>query len=196
MGSLSKDFHVTIKVKNGRIISRMRELGISSVAELSRISGANHQVIGHILRLQKRPFALGEWIEAAYDISSALRCEPEDLWPEHIAHLKARSGEVSFEADLEEVQAIASQVDRADLLDRANLPRLLTALTPRQREVVEKRYGLNDAELTLDAVAADHGVSKERIRQIEMKALRNLAKEHVRQVNLAARKQLKVSVNG
>ena len=48
-------------------------------------------------------------------------------------------------------------------------------LNERERKVLEYRYGLNDGnEMTLEEVAKVFGLTKERIRQIEAKALRKL----------------------
>lgn len=186
---MSKDFHVTVRVKNGRIIRRMRELGFTSVVSLARVAGVDHVRVGEVIRFARLPTARGDWSSVAYSISAALRCEPEDLWPEHIARLKARSGEMSFEADLEDVQNIATQLQEQEFIDRANLPKLLAHLNERQRNVITSRFGLGgDGERTFDEVALEHGVSKERIRQIEIKALRKMAEAHKNSVNDAARK--------
>jgi RNA polymerase primary sigma factor len=61
-------------------------------------------------------------------------------------------------------------------LTAAELPTLLSALMPREREVLRARFGLGDAPAqTLREVAADVGLSAERVRQIEQCALGKLA---------------------
>ena len=51
----------------------------------------------------------------------------------------------------------------------------LAPLTPRQRDIVQLRYGLKTAEgQTLAAIGKRYGVTRERIRQIEAQALRAL----------------------
>jgi len=48
-------------------------------------------------------------------------------------------------------------------------------LTERERSVIEMRFGLNDGkDHTLEEVGRAFGVTRERIRQIEAKALRKL----------------------
>jgi RNA polymerase primary sigma factor len=55
------------------------------------------------------------------------------------------------------------------------LKNLLNQLTERERRVLQLRYGLIDGqERTLESVGREFGVTRERIRQIEVKALRKL----------------------
>jgi len=57
----------------------------------------------------------------------------------------------------------------------ANLDNWLSKLNDKQREVVERRFGLHGYEnSTLEQVATELGVTRERVRQIQMDALRRL----------------------
>jgi RNA polymerase primary sigma factor len=61
-------------------------------------------------------------------------------------------------------------VDQTLLRDR--IAEVLRSLTPREREVVELRFGLKDGQpRTLDEVARCYGITRERIRQIEARSL-------------------------
>jgi len=58
---------------------------------------------------------------------------------------------------------------------QANLESWLSRLNEKQREVVERRFGLHGYEnSTLEEVANELGVTRERVRQIQMDALRRL----------------------
>ena len=61
------------------------------------------------------------------------------------------------------------------LLLKSRLAGVLSTLTERERRVLELRFGLKDGdEYTLEEVGKQYKVTRERIRQIEAKALRKL----------------------
>jgi RNA polymerase nonessential primary-like sigma factor len=58
---------------------------------------------------------------------------------------------------------------------RANLEDWISQLSEKQREVVERRFGLHGHEVsTLEQVGIEIGVTRERVRQIQVEALRRL----------------------
>jgi RNA polymerase primary sigma factor len=62
----------------------------------------------------------------------------------------------------------------ANLL-KERIGEVLRSLTPREREVIELRFGLKDGQpRTLDEVARCYGITRERIRQIEARSLLKL----------------------
>ncbi len=63
----------------------------------------------------------------------------------------------------------------AKVLLREDLETVLDTLTPRERDVLKLRYGLDDGRMkTLEEIGQIFNVTRERIRQIEAKALRKL----------------------
>jgi RNA polymerase primary sigma factor len=63
----------------------------------------------------------------------------------------------------------------AKVLLREDLEGVLETLTPRERDVLKLRYGLDDGRMkTLEEIGQIFNVTRERIRQIEAKALRKL----------------------
>lgn len=67
----------------------------------------------------------------------------------------------------------ADTVTNSDLKERVR--EVLKSLTPREEKVIKMRFGIDVAsEHTLEEVGKDFGVTRERVRQIEVKALRKL----------------------
>jgi RNA polymerase primary sigma factor len=84
--------------------------------------------------------------------------------------------EDSHLGDFIEDRAAISPIDHvivANLKDQTN--KVLRTLTPREEQVLKMRFGVGDgAEHTLEEVGRSFNVTRERIRQIESKALRKL----------------------
>ena len=57
--------------------------------------------------------------------------------------------------------------------------KILNSLTPREAKVLRMRFGINmNTDHTLEEVGEEFGVTRERIRQIESKALERI-REHI-----------------
>src|SRR5579875_175732 len=84
-------------------------------------------------------------------------------------------GERALEDFLDDPDAAnpGQQVDQHLLRER--IAEVLRSLTPREREVIELRFGLKDGQpRTLEEVARTYGITRERIRQIEARGLLKL----------------------
>jgi RNA polymerase primary sigma factor len=77
---------------------------------------------------------------------------------------------------IEDTQAISPIEGISNLKLRSDIDDLLKTLTPREEKVIRMRFGLeaNGREHTLEEVGKHFAVTRERIRQIEAKALRKL----------------------
>ena len=76
---------------------------------------------------------------------------------------------------IEDDKAAAPQDMAAFALLKEQLIEILDTLTPREEMVIRLRYGIDDGHpRTLEEVGKEFGVTRERIRQIEAKALRKL----------------------
>lgn len=168
------DFSVKVTIRNARLLRAMQKAGYETQAALARAMGRHVGHVNCLFSFRSSPLLEnGEWSELAMDISSMLRCEPEELWPDQIKYVRMQknSREVSMSAD--EVKAIAAP--RVMQIDRAALSRLLNALSPKDKKVLELRYGLDGGGgMTLEEVAKEFGVTRERIRQHELRAIRTM----------------------
>jgi RNA polymerase nonessential primary-like sigma factor len=99
---------------------------------------------------------------------------------EHIASLDAPL-DIDPNHTMAEVIADNNCEDPLSLLQTSEVGSLLAdwlgQLTERQRSVIERRYGLNGIDVaTLDVIAIDLGLTRERVRQIQVEALDRLRK--------------------
>jgi RNA polymerase nonessential primary-like sigma factor len=101
--------------------------------------------------------------------------------------LRYREQPISLDAPLDRDQGLTVRDGVADdaavspelLLHVSSIERFvgewLAELTDRQRRVIERRYGLNGCDVAaLDELASEMGVTRERIRQIQVEALEKL----------------------
>lgn len=99
---------------------------------------------------------------------------------EHIASLDAPL-DIDPNHTMAEIIADDGSSDPESLLQSSEIGTLLddwlAQLSERQRIVVERRYGLNGQDVaTLDSIATDLGLTRERVRQIQMEGLDRLRK--------------------
>ena len=77
---------------------------------------------------------------------------------------------------IEDTSVVSPAHSAASAMLRDEVSEVLKTLTPREAKVIRLRFGLTDdgAQRTLEEVGAFFNVTRERIRQIEAKALRKL----------------------
>jgi RNA polymerase primary sigma factor len=112
------------------------------------------------------------WRRASAKVRRIIRISQEPMSLE----MPIGTGEDSSLADFIEDESIPGPIDTASReLLREQMRDLLDSLSPRERGVLELRFGLKDGQgRTLEEVGRIFGVTRERVRQIEAKALRKL----------------------
>jgi RNA polymerase sigma factor (sigma-70 family) len=181
-----KDYLVEIKIKNNYLFSKMRENNITSINQLSVLSKTQPQQGGQIANLKVVPFnrygKIKEWIVRIADV---LNCEPLDLFPHQHIDKYLDTNKASLNMNLTEMKSLTmleNELSETSLLEdfsnkelKEKISEILTSLKPREAYIIEMRYGLNDRdECSLSECSEAVNVSRERIRQIEAKALRKL----------------------
>jgi RNA polymerase primary sigma factor len=126
-------------------------------------------------QVEKKPLAPAiqhRWDVASRRVNLVLRSSEEPVSLEG----PVGDGDASILGDFIPDDDAPSPMDAAvrDML-REQVQHALEALTERERQVLELRFGLVDGkDHTLDEVSSYFNVTRERIRQIEAKALRKL----------------------
>ncbi len=183
-----KAFELTLTLRNNLLKSRREALGLTRKA-LAAAVGVRPSEYGRLESLKKAPkvrtgpyWSELRWSTAATRVAEFFNVLPEDLWPTEI--LKVQKVEESKTFDLEDLRPLLiEQQARAlespeDILIReefeTSVSRVLETLSVREQVVLRQRFGFDGKDSTLDETGATLDVSKERIRQIEAKALRKL----------------------
>ena len=180
-----KDYEITVTIKNNRLLEAMERAGIKNAAELSRATGVSQSAIGDMLKLSiSGENQWGKWRPPLIKLSEFLRCMPEDLVPvaQVASPLKKNSSKIT--ASLDEIESIAGGLVSAALPASERLEieekngQLRNAvdnlLGNRQAYVIKQRFGIDCEPKTLEELGNEFNVSKDRIRQIEAKALLKL----------------------
>jgi RNA polymerase primary sigma factor len=118
------------------------------------------------------PLLFRKWRQATGKIRNIMRISQEPM----SLDLPVGQEDSTQLGDFIEDETILEPGDAAgQQLLREQVRNVLDFLTDREREVLEMRFGLNDGkDHTLEEVGKMFGVTRERIRQIEAKALRKL----------------------
>lgn len=114
-----------------------------------------------------------KWRQAVSKIRDILRISMD---PMSLETPVGNNDEATEFGDFIKDESVVEPVDAASKeLLREQIRNVLGFLSDREREVLEMRFGLNDGkDHTLEEVGKSFGVTRERIRQIEAKALRKL----------------------
>lgn len=125
--------------------------------------------------VQQTPCQLREWAER-FHLQVAL--EDDFDYPPCLADaIDSKEGDSTGQVNysLFNSATTSPQQSLTSKLLRETIDRLLHTLTERQREVIEMRFGLRDnEERTLEEVGQEFGLTRERIRQIQVKAIQRL----------------------
>ena len=177
------DYRVRIKVRNARLLRAIEKAGHQPGPIFAREVGISYT--GHLLpylNLKRTPFdENGDLRPCAEMLCVFLNRLPDELWSEEQRYpLLTNAAEIELSAASVH-ELLASPSDCADplsLLEKKQAAQavdaLLDTLTPREAEVLRLRHGIDGEPMNLEEMAKAKGCSRERIRQIEAKALRKL----------------------
>ena len=192
-------YRVKVTVRNNLLLTAIEEAGYKSVASFARAIGYSHQEMQRFVSLRKSPINVnGEFCTCAKHIMEALGAAPHDLWTTEQLTMNLHRNSIEsvittkFLLDANAMQSVLGgnvlQLEGATYEDvetpeeaqvKKELSTLtvanLNSLTSREANVLRMRFGIgSEHEHTLEDTAKRLRVTRERIRQIEAKALRKL----------------------
>ena len=175
-----KEAEVTVRIRNNVMKSERLRCGMSQ-KQLGAVIGVGVGSIGHLETLRQHPKRDGVWLPAAVRVAEFFDMSPDEMFPIWLYELETPVA--TKELSREDVAILIATEDDPPMLadERAmlaeaveELERQLSTLPEREERVVRALYGIGRKELTLAEAGRELGVSRERIRQIEWKAMRKL----------------------
>ena len=172
-----KNYRLEIKVRNARLLRAMHARGFETAAALSVASGVSQTEIGRFLSLKRTPYVNDQLRPGALAIALTLGRPVEELWPPQHLDTPLSKSSTSMDLDLSDIRAIAADFDVEKIVEaRLSVRRLLTQLSPKHRDLLQRRYGIDRPAETLEDIARDYRVTRERVRQMQCCAERRLSR--------------------
>src|SRR3990167_4745413 len=183
MENANSDFSIGIRrIAYHHELKRFRDLNGYSQGDIADFCGISKSNYGNIERLISFPNE-----ELAVQIADLFEVAPEILFPKWTMPVfnkqhKLVDRVVEMKREMlasREVMLLEAPDDTEEVIDKQllkkNIKDALKTLSLREAKVLELRFGLDDdKQKTLEETARKFGVTRERIRQVEIKALRRL----------------------
>lgn len=178
-----KDLRIVARVYNNQLRERREATGLSACAFARKI-GVDPTEYCAYESLKRSPLTSGKqlgrtvprrWRTSAGIIADALGVEPDVLWPDAVLKIEKSIAEVRVDSC--DVPLLTQEpVSPFRLLEsgdeREAVEKAIEELSPREQLVIRRRFY---EEATLEEVGIELNVSRERLRQIEKKALRKMS---------------------
>jgi RNA polymerase sigma factor (sigma-70 family) len=184
------EYRIKVTVRNNLILNAIENAGYKSVADFCRAVSLPKTALTEIIAMRRPPInQSGEFSEHAKALMDELCVAPTDLWTSEQLTLKLKRNSAQRDVSSEGMRAALGmhaeellELMKPDAPDEAVLKHemvklveeQLESLSPRQALILRMRYGIGCEEHTFDEIGEKFDLTRERIRQIEAKALRLL----------------------
>lgn len=175
---MTKDYRVTVKVRNNRILKAMEAAGVTPGQKWCASVGLSYIAINRLINMVDSPLLQdGTLRDVASKLCDILNVIPDDLWSyEQLFPLERNFS--SLEMDYAEVVAMlpdnSAEFDTSELENKQAgglLDKAIATLSHREQTILNMRF---KHDMTLLDVGKALGMTRGRVLQIEKKALRKL----------------------
>jgi RNA polymerase sigma factor (sigma-70 family) len=184
------EYRIKVTVRNNLILNAIENAGYKNVSAFCRAVDLPKTALTDLIGMKKPPITKdGEFSTLAKLLMEELCLLPTDLWTSEqlMLRLRRNTAQRSVSADgmraalgmnAEEMLELMKPDDPDEIVLKHEMVKVveeqLSSLTSRETLVLRMRFGIGSDEHTLEEVGEKLRVGRERIRQIEAKALRKL----------------------
>jgi RNA polymerase sigma factor (sigma-70 family) len=191
LGDTMDAYRIKVSIRNHKLLSAIEAAGYKSVAAFERDADVKLGRINGLVSMKEAPLnADGSFSPLAKIVMEILGAAPTDLWTEEqlTLALNKNTAEKSVSSDL--IQHLLTHNETSMLLPSPEgeleeketqkiIGELVHGLTKREETVIKMRFW---DDKTLEQVAESMEVTRERVRQIEAKALRKLRHDSKKEI--------------
>ena len=175
---MSEEYRVKVSVSNNLLIQAIEDAGYKTQSDFARAIDCNVSYINSLCGLRVSPMTQeGEFTKTANLVMEALGACPTDLWTEEQLTMSLKRSSSWSAMGREELHELMNGAPKS-LLESVAGQELKVAmdesrksLTYREQQIIGLRF---DDDKSLDECGKELGVSRERVRQLEAKALRKM----------------------
>ena len=174
----AKDYRVTIRVRNNNLL-RLIEAGGFGPIETAGLIGIAYTSLNDYLNMTISPLLqkTGELKQNAQLICDYFCVMPYEVWSDNqLIALESNKREVEFSH--QELTRLESSSDPLKAIGNDEFieafDNVLSTMTRREQVVIKARFGIDCEVKTLNEIGKEFDISRERVRQIETRALRKL----------------------
>lgn len=172
------EYRIKISVRNNLILNAIEKEGYTSIQRFCKDKNISASGVTALIALKTPPIMrCGSFSSIANQLMEELCALPTELWTAEQLTMSLKHNTSFRNVGKEELQLSSDEALKL-VFDRereTKVAEVLDTLSPRAKKVIEMRYGLGGKDpMSLDEVGAVYEVTKERIRQIEAKAIRLL----------------------
>jgi len=182
------DYRVKITIRNDRLLKAIEDAGYKSSREFAIYNAINYERVGRLIRGAEKPIDKhGNVTKNCSEILSLLNKTLKECFTDRQLEGFKNS---TFETKIDEIQLkqlvnpVKNQEVKIIEQDvKSSLSEIFSKyLTPREEKVLRMRFGIGlDTDHTYEEVGLEFCVSRERVRQIEQRALRKMQHPNIKQ---------------
>lgn len=180
-----EEFNLKVTVRNNLVLTAINNSGYTNLAKFAKDNALSLGLLYDTINLKRPPMLqTGEFSPFAMELMEVLGACPTDLWTAEQLTMKLKKNISYRELGKEELQRCLQSSARSLIgLDYPEqeaeenqatkiMVDMVDSLTPREAKVLKMHFGLDgEDEHTLEQIGKKIGVTRERIRGIEAKAL-------------------------